>query len=305
MRFEVTILGCGAALPTNRYHPTAQVLNIHEKWFLVDCGEGTQMHFRSTRLSLQKINRIFISHLHGDHFYGLPGFLSTLHLLGRTKEMHIYGPANLEPLLTHLFALSDARLKFSLIHHPVDPKGGEVVYEDHTLSVISIPAKHSVAGTGYLFKEKVKPLNLIKEQLDRYRIPIVALQDIKKGEDYTNEKNITIPNKVLTQPPKPVYSYAFCSDSVPNEKTLKAIRGVDLLYHEATFMEDMASRARATLHSTAKQAGEMAKKAGVGRLLLGHFSARYKNMEPLLAEARAVFPHSILSEEGVTYKVNR
>lgn len=299
MRFHIHILGCGASLPANGLNPTSQLLHVHEKYFLIDCGEGTQMRLREHKVRMQRIGHIFISHMHGDHVFGLPGLLCTMHLLGRTARMHLYGPPELEPFVKGQLQNTGTMLVFPLEFHVMGPDGGEVLYEDNSLTISTMKLHHSAPTCGFLVKEKQPPLNLIKEVIEQHQIPIAALPSIKAGADYIDEeRGIHLKNKEITHPPKALKSYAFCSDTAPYEPLLEQVKGVDLLYHEATFLDDMKDRAAQTLHSTASQAAGVAKAAGVKRLLLGHFSARYKALEPFLDEACAIFEQTELAEEG-------
>ncbi|MEP7170289.1 MAG: ribonuclease Z [Bacteroidota bacterium] len=303
MKFEVTILGSSSATPIYTRHPTAQVLNVRERFFLVDCGEGTQMQMMRYKIKMQRISRIFISHLHGDHYLGLMGMLSTMHLQGRSTELHLYGQQDLMDILEMQLRLSNTVLRYNLIFHSVRHYVSSLVFEDEDILVRSIVLNHRIPCTGFLFREKQKPRKLLINKMQQYNIPFVFFNKIKNGEDYEDDFGNIIKNEELTVPSPPPRSYAFCSDTMYDENILNDVRGVDLLYHEATFLHDMEERARATFHTTSLQAAELAKKAGVKKLLIGHFSARYKNLALLLDEARSVFKNTELALEGLRFEV--
>lgn len=298
MQFSVTILGSNSALPTSERFPTAQVLNVSERFFLIDCGEGTQMQLRNNHIRFTRINHIFISHLHGDHCFGLMGLISTLGLLGRTADLHIYGHADLEKVYRPQLAYFCQDMKYQVVFHPVDTSVSSLVYEDNKVTVTSIPLKHRVPACGYLFREKPYDRHLVKEKISFYGIPVSALAGIKKGADFVSEDGRFIPNQELTVPGPRSRSYAFCSDTKYNESIVPIIENVDMLYHESTFLNGDEALARKTFHSTARQAAEIAAKAQAGRLLLGHFSTRYKDLSRFQAEAAEVFPNCSLALEG-------
>ncbi|HEY6162075.1 MAG TPA: ribonuclease Z [Bacteroidia bacterium] len=301
--FEVTVLGCSSATPTSDRHPSAQVLNVHGRLFLIDCGEAAQIQVRKYGIRLQKISQVFISHLHGDHFFGLVGLLSTMHLLGRSNELHIHAPHGLQEIIEVQHKYSDTHLRFPTVFHELDTKKETLIFDDEKLSVTTLPLLHRVPCCGFLFREKPRPRNINREKLEEYKIPLAYINLVKSGEDYTDENGKVIPNKELTLDPPPPRSYAYCSDTAYNEALVERIRGADLLYHEATFTEDMRERAKETLHSTAKDAATIAMKATVKKLLIGHYSARYNELWPLLEEAQKTFPGATLAEEGKTYLV--
>ena len=302
MTFEVTILGCSSASPSYHRHPSAQVLNIFERFFLIDCGEGTQMQMDRYKIKAAKINRIFISHLHGDHYLGLMGLLSTMHLQGRTKEMNIYAPKELKEIINIQLKFSQTILRFPIVYHDINPDKSEVIFEDEMLAISTIILKHRIQCTGFLFKEKKKPRKLIKEMVEKYAIPVEFMHRLKDGEDYHQGKKI-VKNAELTTAATPARSYAYCTDTIYDEQITDIIKGTNLLYHEATFMNDLLERAKETYHTTCKQAGIIAKKANVKKLVIGHFSARYKDLNPLLIEAQAEFPETQLAVEGETFPV--
>ncbi len=301
MTFSVTVLGSSSALPTSSRYPTAHLLNAYERFFLIDCGEGTQIQLRKYKAKFSKINRVFISHLHGDHYFGLFGLLSSLSLLGRTNDFHIHAHKELEKMLT--FQFKYYQLGFKVVFHSLPEKSVEIIYEDKQISVTTFPLRHGIASNGFLFKEKVKERNIKKEFIDYYNLTIKDIVKIKNGEDFMDKEGNVIPNRRLTFPPFKQRSYAFCSDTAYEPSIVSVIKGVDLLYHESTFAEDMKQRAKETYHSTAKQAAEIAKKAEVGKLLLGHFSARYKELDAFEKEALEIFPNTSNVIEGQTYSL--
>ncbi len=296
--FELTILGCSSATPTSTRNPSAQLLNIAERFFLIDCGEGTQIQLRKYKLKFQRINHIFISHLHGDHYLGLIGLLSSMHLLGRTVDLHLYCPAELEEIIELQFKHSQTFLRFKITYHPHKYIANDLIFEDTKVEVRTILLNHRIPCCGFLFTEKPLLANILKEILQKYHIPVQQILAIKGGADFITTEGELIPNsKLVSNKPKP-RSYAYCSDTCYDERIIEFIQGVDLLYHEATFLNDMLSRAKETYHSTALQAATIAKKAQAHQLMIGHYSARYKDLQPLLDEAQSVFTNTILSIEG-------
>lgn len=302
-KFEVHILGCGSALPTTRHFPTSQVLNIREKLYMIDCGEGTQSQLRRSRLRFSRLNHIFISHLHGDHCFGLIGLISTFSLLGRTAELHIHAHRELEALMRPWLDFFCRGISFNVVFHTFEGKHGEIIHEDRSVKVSAIPLSHRIPCTGFLFEEKATPDHLKREMIDFYQIPSYELNRIKKGEDYITPEGKIVPHKWLTTPAAPPRSYAYCSDTTPLFENIPLIKGVDLLFHEATFGQDNEARARETHHSTAAQAAILAKEANVKQLLIGHFSARYEDESTLLKEAQQIFPQTILAKENLVIKV--
>lgn len=303
MQFSVTILGSNSALPTSDRNPTAQVLNVSERFFLIDCGEGTQMQLRKYKIRFSKINHIFISHLHGDHYFGLLGLISTYGLLGRTSDLHIYAHKDLERLLTPQLNYFGRELSYQVIFHPIEPSLNTVIYEDSKITVSSIPLDHRIPTCGFLFQEKPADLHILREAIDFFEIPIKMIPSIKKGADFTLPSGEIVENHRLTKKPYKPRSYAFCSDTLYNEKIVPLVKNVDLLYHEATFMNDQKKLAKKTYHTTAEQAGLIAERAGVDRLIIGHFSTRYYDLQPLLEECRSVFPNSDLALDGLTFTI--
>lgn len=297
--FDLNILGCGSALPTTRHMATSQVINLRDKLYMIDCGEGTQVQMRRMRIKFSRLGHIFISHLHGDHCFGLPGLLSTLGMLGRTGELVIHGPKELENYLKPVLNIFCRELPYPVRINPVNPGKSELVWEDRSVNVYSIPLKHRLPTTGYLFEEKQKEAHIIKEMTDFYQVSVKEMHHIKQGADFITADGEIIPNNRLTRPATPAKRYAYCSDTAFYEKIIPIIDGVDLLYHEATFGEIDAARAKETFHSTARQAAEIAKRANVKKLVIGHYSARYEDVNFLLQEAMEIFPNTILGHEGL------
>jgi ribonuclease Z len=303
LTFELTILGSSSAVPTSKRNLTAHVLNVHERFFLIDCGEGTQMQIRRNKIRFGKINHIFISHLHGDHIFGLFGLISTFNLLNRDKNLHIYAHAELENILTRHIEYFERNLSFKIVYHHINPKKNEIIFEDSKLTVETIPLKHRVPCCGFLFKEKPHLRNIKKEFITKYPVPIAQIQRIKEGDDFTTELGEIIPNSEITVPQFKQRSYAYCTDTAYYEKIIPIINNVDLLFHEATYANNLKKQAKETFHSTAEQAATIAKKANAGKLLIGHFSARYKDLTNLEAEARSVFKNTIVAEDGEKYTI--
>jgi len=303
MSFELTILGSNSALPTSNRYPTAQVLEVPGRCFLIDCGEGTQIQLRRNKISFAKIRHIFISHLHGDHYYGLIGLISTMNLMGIKNDLHIYAPSELKSLIQPQLDYIRGDMTVKPIFHPLNFKKAQTIFDDKKLEIISFPVKHSIPTSGFLFREKQNPLNIKKEMIETHHIPIAKIKDIKAGADFITEDGRTIPNENLTiKPPKPK-SYAFCTDTAFHPPIAEIIKDVDLLYHESTFLEELKDLAKKTLHSTAKDAAQMAILSGAQKLLVGHFSARFKKIDSFVTEAREIFSNTEAAEEGKTYKI--
>lgn len=298
-KFEVNILGCGSALPTTRHLATSQVINIREKLFMIDCGEGAQVQLRKSRLKFSRLNHIFISHLHGDHCFGLMGLISTFGMLERTANLHIHCHPDLQQILTPQIAYFCKDMPYSVVFEPFNPGEQAVIYDDRSVSVETIPLRHRVPCCGFLFKEKQTPNHIRRDMIDFYQIPVWMLNRIKNGEDYIQEDGTVIPNSRLTLPSYQPRSYAYCSDTCYLPRICEQIHGCDLLFHEATFADSEAKRAKATFHSTATQAAEIARQAEVKKLIIGHYSARYETEGHLLKEAQAVFPNTLLAEENL------
>jgi len=298
---HLTVLGCYAATPRTLTNPTSQVLEINNHVVLIDCGEGTQVELRRHKIKFSRINHIFISHLHGDHFFGLPGFISTMRLLGRDKELHVYGPKGIKEAITLLLKLGDSWTNYPLLFHELTSKETELIFEDDKISVSTIPLDHRVYTNGYLFKEKLGKRKLNVAAVEKYGIDKAYYNNIKNGRDITLDNGSIVPNKELTyDPPKPK-SYAFCSDTIYDESLADKVKEVDVLYHESTFLDSEAHLAAKTKHATAKQAAQVAKDANVKTLVLGHYSTRYKSIELFKEEASTVFPNVLLADDGKTF----
>jgi ribonuclease Z len=296
MPFELTILGSNSALPTSNRYSTAQVLNVLGRFFLIDCGEGTQIQLRRQKLGFSKIKHIFISHLHGDHYFGLIGLISTMNLLGIKSDIHIYSPSELKNLIQAQLDFIKGEMKVNLIFHPLNFKKTQKIYSDKRVEVFSFPVKHSISTCGFLFKEIQKQANIKKEIIQEFNIPIAEIKNIKAGDDFITEQGKIIPNEKLTTPPPRPRSYAFCTDTAYHEPIIDIIEGVDLLYHEATFLEELRDFAIKTKHSTACDAAKIAKLAKVKKLIIGHFSARFNDATLFEKEARTVLTIRLLQK---------
>ncbi len=301
MSFEITILGSGAAIPTSRRNPTSQYIVCNERHILIDCGEGTQMQIRKYGVRFQRINHILISHLHGDHFFGLVGLISTMRLMGRDKNLVIYGPVGLEMIVRTQLEIGDAKLDFEIEFVELDGKTSRMIYEDNLIEIHTFPLKHRIPTNGFLIKEKIKERKLNSSKVKGSGLLFEHLHRLKSGEDIITDDGKVFKNEDYTLPPNPSRSYAYCSDTAYYEDLLPHVQGVDLLYHEATFIEKEKSRAKATFHSTAKQAATIALKSGVKKLLLGHISARYSNDLDHLNEAAEIFENVLVAEDGSHY----
>lgn len=296
--FEVFILGSSSATPTANRHPSAQVINFREKLILVDCGEGTQLQLRKYKIKLSKIETILISHLHGDHYFGLVGLLSSFHLLNRESDLHVYGPAGLQEIVELQFSYGRTNLCYKVHFHVLEP-GTKLLYETDHLEVHQLSLKHSLPCWGFHFKEKPRQRVINREGLDEHNVPNHAINKIRNGQDYTSPEGKVIKNELLSFDPPAPRSYAYLTDTVVINKLKEQLEGVNLLYHEATFLTADKARAKQTMHSTALQAASFAKDIDAKELLLGHFSARYKSLNPFLDEARAVFLNTTLALEGL------
>lgn len=301
--FKIHILGCGSALPTPRHFASSQVVEMRGKFFMIDCGEGTQMQLRRSHISFTKINSIFISHLHGDHCLGLIGMISTFGMLGRTSPFHVYAPVEFKSLFYRQLELFCHGLEFEVTFHEVDTTVNKVIYEDRSLTVETIPLDHRIACCGYLFREKPTRRHILRDMIDCYEIPVSQINNIKNGADWVMPDGNVVPNSRLTSEADPPRSYAYCSDTRYIPTLYQIVKGVDLLYHESTYGNDCIDKARLYCHSTAAQAATVARDAGVGKLLLGHYSARYEDENVLLNEAKVIFPCSYLSKEGEIFDV--
>ena len=300
---KLTILGCYAATPRTITNPTSQVLEIKNRMFLIDCGEGTQVQLRKNKIKFSKINQVFISHLHGDHFFGLIGLISTFSLLGRTTDLHIYGPRGIKEIILLQLRLSNSWTNYDLYFHELESEVSETIFEDDKVVVTTIPLKHRVYTNGFLFQEKIGERKLNMDAVLNHEIESCYFQKIKNGKDITLEDGRIISNSILTFDPIQPKSYAFCSDTVYHEAIVPIIENVDVLYHESTFLESEDALALKTLHSTAKQAAQIALKANVKLLILGHYSTRYDSITLFQEEAKTIFSEVLLADDGNTFEL--
>jgi ribonuclease Z len=299
---KLTILGCYAATPRTLTNPTSQVLEIKNRLFLIDCGEGTQVQLRKNKLKFSKINHVFISHLHGDHFFGLVGLISTFALLGRTTDLHIYGPKGIKEIIDLQLRLSNSWTNYQLFFHELVSKQSEIIFEDDKVLVKTIPLKHRVYTNGFLFQEKIGERKLDLNAVQDFEIETCYYQNIKNGKDITLDDGLVIANSKLTYDPDPPLSYAFCSDTKYNEDIVPIIENVSVLYHESTFLDSEENLASKTMHSTAKEAARIALKANVQQLILGHYSTRYDNIGLFKEEAETVFKEVLLADDGKSFE---
>lgn len=299
---KLTILGCYAATPRTITNPTSQVLEIRNRMFLIDCGEGTQVQLRKNKIKFSKINHIFISHLHGDHFYGLVGLISTFMLLNRQTDLHIYGPKGIKEIILLQLRFSNSFTGYNLYFHELTATESEIIYEDEKVIVKTIPLKHRIYTNGFLFQEKIGDRKLNVQAVEKYEIETCYYQNIKNGKDITLDNGTIIPNETLTFDPIPPKSYAFCSDTMYDETIIPIIQNAYILYHETTFLETEADKAEKTMHSTAKEAAQIATKANIKQLILGHYSTRYSNIELFKDEAQTIFSNVLLADDGKSFE---
>ncbi|MBU6340014.1 MAG: ribonuclease Z, partial [Bacteroidetes bacterium] len=299
----LTVLGNSSGGPFHGRHYPAHFLQIDNHYFLIDCGEGTQMQLFRYKCKTERLKQIFITHFHGDHLFGLLGLLTNWSLRGRTETLQIFAPPGLQEWLDATFKVCSVRLPYLIELVEVDAHKHQKVFENNSLEVFSIPLNHRIACCGWLFREKEKPRNMLADQIEKYKIPYQAIPAIKNGADYALPDGSLIPNAELTKAPPPPRAYAYCSDTAPSEQIAEWVKGVDLLYHEATFTQEHLEEAQISFHSTAVQAAEIASQASVGQLLLGHFSGRYPDTAQHLLEARAVFPNTFAAEEGLPWLI--
>ena len=299
--FGVTILGSNSALPVHHRHPTAQIINIENDLLLIDCGEGTQMQINKYKIRRSKIAHIFISHLHGDHYFGLPGLLNSMALLGRTTALHLYGPAKLKNIIDTIFDSADTVLPFPLHFHSLENEG--IILEEKNYTVTSFKVMHRIECWGFFIKERKKPRKINAEAIQDYFIPTNFFEKLRNGEDYVNEKGTIIKNEAVTIPNTPERSYAYCADTAYTESFLPFVTNANLLYHETTYMKGLEEKAAQRHHSTTLHATQIASKASAKRLLIGHFSSQYEDIEPFEKEAKEMFPNTQLAVEGVTFIV--
>jgi ribonuclease Z len=303
MQFDLVILGSNGAIAAFDRHPSSHILNYNGSLFMIDCGEGTQFQMVKFGIKPGRLDHIFITHLHGDHYFGLIGILTSLNLNWREHDLHIYAPAGLEEIVSMQFGLAGTPLKYKIHFHHTQNLQPEVIFEDAVMQVVSFPLKHRIPTTGFVFREKRNLRKILVDKIAEHKIPYEKITGIKQGLDFKDEQGHIIPNAELTLPPPHPRSYAYCSDTAYTENFLEQIRGVNVLYHEATFVSEHAARADETFHSTSEQAAKIARAAGAGKLIIGHFSARYQFLDLLLAQAREVFPETYLAIEGITFQI--
>lgn len=305
MSFKLTILGCSSAIPTVDRNPTAQLLNVNERFFLIDCGEGTQIQLRRYQLSFQRINHIFISHLHGDHYFGLIGLISSMHLLGRNKDLHIYAHEELQTIIETQLSASNTQLNYPLFFHHIAEDVEQILHEDNNIKVSSLILDHTIKCSGFLFEEKRSKRKIIKSEVERHNVSFDKMSSLKNGADWINQKGEIIANSLLTVENLLPKTYAFCSDTRYDETLLNKIKEVDLLYHETTFKKDMEERAFQTGHSTTFQAASIAKNSSARHLLIGHYSQRYKDFEELAIECQEIFQDVIIAYSGLEIDLHK
>ncbi|MGB5942911.1 MAG: ribonuclease Z [Leeuwenhoekiella sp.] len=299
---KLTILGCYAATPRSLTNPTSQVLEIKDHLFLIDCGEGTQVELRRNKIKFSRIRHIFISHLHGDHFFGLVGLIATFRLLNREKELHVYGPKGIKEAITLQLKLSNSWTNYPLYFHELDSKSPQLLFEDHKVTVTTIPLKHRIYANGFLFQEKPAERKLNINAVNELGIDLAYYSKIKQGSDLTLEDGRVIPNAEMTLDPDPPRSYAFCSDTVYLPENIPQLKGTTVMYHESTFLEAQAKLAQPTGHSTAKQAATMAREAEVKQLILGHYSTRYPDLTLFQNEAKTIFENTLIADDGKVFE---
>ena len=305
MSLKLTILGCHSATPRINAYPTSQFLEIKNHHFLIDCGEGTQVQLRKYGVRFSKIKHIFISHLHGDHFFGLVGLIATFRLLNRETELHVYGPKGIKEIITIQLKLSNSWTQYPLLFHELTSSKSELIFEDEKVEVYTIPLDHRVYTNGFLFKEKLGERRLNMDTINKYpEIEICDYQNLKIGRDFVLKSGKILKNSKLTLNPSPIISYAFCSDTVYLPSIIPIIKNITCLYHETTFLKDKEVLALKTKHSTAEQAAKIAAAAKVSQLIIGHFSSRYKDESLFKEEAQSIFKNTFLAEEGSVFEIN-
>lgn len=295
----LTILGSNSAIPAFGRNPTAQVLQLQDEHFLIDCGEGTQLQMTKFKIRKSKINHIFISHLHGDHYFGLIGLITSMSLLNRTQDLHIYGPVPLQHIINFQLEVADTMLCYKLHFHAITTEG--LIVDENKFTVSSFAVKHRIECWGFLFKQKKKPRSIDAVRVKAYEIPSSFYEKLQRGEDYVTKKGTIIPNEEVTTANSPVKSFAYCADTIFDESISEKVKGVDLLYHETTYLKESADKAAARFHCTTEQAGMIALKAGAGKLVIGHFSSRYEELDEFLIETKEVFQNTELAIEGTCY----
>lgn len=301
--FRVHILGCGSALPTLKHNPSSQIVEIRGKCFMIDCGEGTQTQLRRSKIKFTRISAVFISHVHGDHCFGLIGMVSTFGMLGRTAPLHIYAPAGFSNIMKIQIDFFCKDLEYEVVFHDVDTNAKNIIYEDRSLTVETVPLSHRVPCCGFIFREKQTLPHILRDMTDYYKVPVSQFNNIKNGADWVDEEGNVIPYTRLTTPSEPARSYAYCSDTKYLPMLHECLKDVCVLYHESTYSKEDEDMAKMYFHSTAAQAAQVASDANVGKLVLGHYSARYEDENRLLEEAKNIFPNTVLSDEGLIIDV--
>ena len=301
--FRVHILGCGSALPTLKHNPSSQIVEIRGKCFLIDCGEGTQTQLRRSKIKFTRISAVFISHVHGDHCFGLIGMVSTFGMLGRTAPLHIYAPAGFSNIMKMQIDFFCKDLEYEVVFHDVDTNANNIIYEDRSLTVETVPLSHRVPCCGFIFREKQTLPHILRDMTDYYKVPVSQFNNIKNGVDWVDEEGNVIPYTRLTTPSELARSYAYCSDTKYLPMLHECLKDVCVLYHESTYSKEDEDMAKLYFHSTAAQAAQVASDANVGKLVLGHYSARYEDENRLLEEAKNIFPNTVLSDEGLIIDV--
>lgn len=301
--FRVHILGCGSALPTLKHNPSSQIVEIRGKCFMIDCGEGTQTQLRRSKIKFTRISAVFISHVHGDHCFGLIGMVSTFGMLGRTAPLHIYAPAGFSNIMKMQIDFFCKDLEYEVVFHDVDTNANNIIYEDRSLTVETVPLSHRVPCCGFIFREKQTLPHILRDMTDYYKVPVSQFNNIKNGADWVDEEGNVIPYTRLTKPSEPARSYAYCSDTKYLPMLHECLKDVCVLYHESTYSKEDEDMAKMYFHSTAAQAAQVASDANVGKLVLGHYSARYEDENRLLEEAKNIFPNTVLSDEGLIIDV--
>lgn len=301
--FRVHILGCGSALPTLKHNPSSQIVEIRGKCFLIDCGEGTQTQLRRSKIKFTRISAVFISHVHGDHCFGLIGMVSTFGMLGRTAPLHIYAPAGFSNIMKMQIDFFCKDLEYEVVFHDVDTNANNIIYEDRSLTVETVPLSHRVPCCGFIFREKQTLPHILRDMTDYYKVPVSQFNNIKNGVDWVDEEGNVIPYTRLTTPSELARSYAYCSDTKYLPMLHECLKDVCVLYHESTYSKEDEDMAKMYFHSTAAQAAQVASDANVGKLVLGHYSARYEDEDRLLEEAKNIFPNTVLSDEGLIIDV--
>lgn len=301
--FRVHILGCGSALPTLKHNPSSQIVEIRGKCFLIDCGEGSQTQLRRSKIKFTRISAVFISHVHGDHCFGLIGMVSTFGMLGRTAPLHIYAPAGFSNIMKMQIDFFCKDLEYEVVFHDVDTNAKNIIYEDRSLTVETVPLSHRVPCCGFIFREKQTLPHILRDMTDYYKVPVSQFNNIKNGVDWVDEEGNVIPYTRLTTPSELARSYAYCSDTKYLPMLHECLKDVCVLYHESTYSKEDEDMAKMYFHSTAAQAAQVASDANVGKLVLGHYSARYEDENRLLEEAKNIFPNTVLSDEGLIIDV--